>query len=480
MNVSRLLQAVIAAAVLGLTGWLLLKLWPTDDRTVASLETQTGKAATLVQLTAAKESVAGIRTAPVSRSDLVLTKTFPARFAYDDRQHVAVRTPADAVMDQLLVKPGDEVTAETPLAILRSSTVGEARSEVLRRQADLELLEARRLQMAEIQSAVNRLVASIRSEQDLDVIEREFAGATLGKYRMELLANYSKLQLARQLAESASGSQGGISGRIVQERISQQQQSRAELEGAIEMATFETKQAVRAAEADVDAAKRSLSIARQELALTLGVDADHAEALKVSPNESQLTRLEIKSPIKGTVEQIHFSATERLRAGDELFIVADTSRLWVEADIRGQDWTAVGVAPGLEVEVTTPANPDFEVGAKVYYVGREVDPSTGAIPLVAELPNESGMLRPGLFARVEIPVGTVQDAIVIPRTAIIDLLGETSVFVVKDGGYEPVAVETGKSTVDEMEILAGLAEGQQVVVEGVFMLKSELLLEGEE
>lgn len=480
MNLSRLLQAVIATAILGLTGVLFLKMWPTDERSESPVEAEASEATTLVQLTAAKASVAGIETEPVARRDLVLTKSFPARFVYDERQHVAVRTPADGVMDQLMVKPGDRVTADTPLAVLRSSAVGQARSEVLRRQADLELLEARRLQASSIQSAVANLIASIRAGQDPETIERQLEDATLGQYRMELLANYSKLQLAKQLAESATGSQGALSGRVVQERISQQQQARAELEGAIETASFETSQAVRAAEADVDGAKRNLSIARQELAMALGVNADDAQALQVSPNESELTRLEIKSPIAGTVEKTNFSATERLRAGDELFIIADTSRLWVEADIRGQDWTAVSVAPGHEVQVTTPADPDFESSASVYYIGREVDPATGAIPLVAELANESGMLRPGLFARVEIPVGVAKDTLVVPRTAIIDLLGETSVFVSREGGFEPVKVETGASTLEAMEIRSGLTEGQPVVVAGAFLLKSELLLEGEE
>ncbi len=160
--------------------------------------------------------------------------------------------------------------------------------------------------------------------------------------------------------------------------------------------------------------------------------------------------------------------------------MADTSRLWVEADIRGNDWDAIGVGPGLPVTVTTPADPDTVMKASVYFVGREVDPTTGAIPLVAEIANETGKLRPGLFARVEIPVESLADVLVIPRSAIVDLQGESSVFVIEDDGFQPVRVQTGASTSRLIEIRSGLQEGQQVVVEGAFMLKSELLLEGEE
>jgi RND family efflux transporter MFP subunit len=214
--------------------------------------------------------------------------------------------------------------------------------------------------------------------------------------------------------------------------------------------------------------------------MLIGVVAEQSEAIKISPNESALTRLEIRSPIEGTVERINFSATEWVVGSDELFVVADTSRLWVEADIRGHDWDAIRVGPEQTVSVTTPADPAAVMTATVYFVGRQVDPATGAIPLVAEVANESGKLRPGLFARVEIPIESIDNILVLPRSAIVDLQGETSVFVAQVDEYRPRPVQTGSSTSELIEIRSGLEEGEQVVVEGAFILKSELLLEAEE
>ncbi len=415
MNQSKILHGLIGLAAVLLTGWLLLHWWPSDEPTLSSSEAESAEASSHIHLTAAKASVAGIRTERVTRSRLDLTRTVPARFAYDDRQHVAVRSPADGVIDVVLVKPGDEVQPGQTLAILRSPAIGKARSEVLRRQAELDLLEARRTQAANIRNGVADLVSSLRAGNSPEVIQQQLVGATLGTYRGQLLANYSKLQLAGQLADAATRGGDAISGRIVQERLSEQQQARAELEGAVEQAIFETEQALRTAASDVDTAARNRSIAQQELAMLLGVQAEQANALTISPNDTALTRLEIQSPIQGTVERKNYSVTERVASADELFIVADTSRLWVEADIRGHDWDAVDVGPGQQLTVTTPADPDAVMQASVYFVGREVDPMTGAIPLVAEISNESGLLRPGLFARVEIPVDSIDDAIVIPR-----------------------------------------------------------------
>jgi RND family efflux transporter MFP subunit len=485
MNQSKLFHALIGIAAIMLTGWLLLQWWPSNE-SKESLDALTSgqqtppEASTHIHLTAAKAAVAGIRSEPVIRRKLELTRIVPARFAYDNRQHVAVRSPAEGVIDNLLVKPGDLVQAGQTLAILRSPTIGRARSEVLRRQADLDLLEARRSQMASIHSGVADLVASLRAGNSPEVVQRQLSDSTLGQYRGQLLANYSKMQLASQLADAATRSGGAISGRIVQERVSEQQQSRAELEGAVEQAIFETEQALQSAASDVDAARRNRSIALQELGMLLGVQAEQSSALTISPNETALTRLEIQSPINGTVERTNYSATERVTGGDELFIVADTSRLWVEADIRGQDWDAMNVSPGHPLTVTTPAEPDCVMKATVYFVGREVDPMTGAIPLVAEISNESGKLRPGLFARVEIPVESIENVLVVPRTAVVDVQGESSVFMVEEDGFRPIAVQTGAATSKLIEIRSGLEQGQQVVAEGAFLLKSELLLEGEE
>lgn len=481
MNRSKILHGLVGLTALVITGWLVIRWWPDSSSSVTPIDAPASDDVPQVHLTAAKAIAAGIRTEPVARRSLELTRTLPARFLYNDRQHVAVRTPTDGVIDNLLVKPGDQVAAGDFLAILQSPSIGTARAEVLRRQADLDLLESRRLQVASIQSGVASLVDALRAGNPPAEIQRKLGDATLGQYRASLLANYSKQQFARQLSEAAAGSAGAISGRIVQERISEEQQARAEFEGAVEQAIFETDQAFRGASSDVDAARRSLSIAHQELAMLLGVTRDEFESLSISPNDLALTRLEIRSPIAGTVERINYSATERVKGGDELFVVADTSRLWVEGDVRGRDWGAIDVTVGRVVTVTTPAEPHKVMAATVYFVGREVDPATGAIPLVAEIENPTGKLRPGQFARMEIGVDTVDDILAIPRSAVVDLQGEASVFVaLDDGGFQPAAVQAGATSAEWIEVRAGLREGQQIVVEGAFILKSELLLEGEE
>lgn len=486
MKRTQILSAIVALSVLMATGWLTVQWWPVDSDNTREITGEavvahaSEPASSLVRLSDAKTMAAKIQTQPVTRTSMVVTRTLPARFAYDDRRHVAVRAPTDAIIETVHVTPGDEVQAGDVIAVLRSPAIGEARGLVLQRQAELEIATRNQKWQSDICDGVKTLAADIRDGKAIDTIESDVVDATLGKYRGELLAAYSQSKLATQLSGSASSSAGAISGRVIRERQSRQQQARAGLEALIEQSLFETQQACKTASAKADAARRSLMVARQQLATALGVSGDKAALQTVSPGNQDLARLEIRSPLSGTVELRKFSATERVTAGAEMFIIADTSALWVEADIRGRDWRATNIRQGDRVSVMASNEPDQRYDGSVYYVGRQVDVASGAVSLVIEIDNNGQRFRPGLFARVEVPIETIEDTIAVPTPAVIDLDGQPSVFVRRDSGFAPIAVDVGVESSGLIQIDSGLSESDQVVTAGAFVLKSEMLLEGEE
>ena len=94
------------------------------------------------------------------------------------------------------------------------------------------------------------------------------------------------------------------------------------------------------------------------------------------------------------------------------------------------------------------------------------------------LTNDAGLLRIGLFgtARVAKGIATGTPRLAVPRNALIDVAGKTVVFVRQpDGDYEMHDVVPGESSVGMVEIVSGLREGEDVVVEGAFTLKSAVL-----
>ena len=106
---------------------------------------------------------------------------------------------------------------------------------------------------------------------------------------------------------------------------------------------------------------------------------------------------------------------------------------------------------------------------RITVVGRGVDAETGTLPLQATFPNPGGLLRPGQFGRVRLPVTTRKNAIVIPQRAVQELQGTYNVFVVgsdsvatdpRHQAREPESAAIGSSS-------EGLEPADRIVVEGL-------------
>ena len=90
-------------------------------------------------------------------------------------------------------------------------------------------------------------------------------------------------------------------------------------------------------------------------------------------------------------------------------------------------------------------------------------------------------MRPGLFVRVSVPVGVRTDVLTVPTQAVLQHDGKSFVFVAQnENQFRRVDVQTGDYGEERIEIVTGLKAGEQVVTSGAFILKSELLLEGED
>ena len=172
---------------------------------------------------------------------------------------------------------------------------------------------------------------------------------------------------------------------------------------------------------------------------------------------------------------------ERIQAAEGLIQLADTTRLWVRADIRERDWSTLAIAIGQPVSVQTPALPGKTLEATVAIIGRTVAVETNAVPLISDIDNPDGLLRPGMFVRVLIPDGTPTDCLVVPQSAIATNDGRTFVFVETGSReYHSRDVQTGLSVDPWIEIKSGLRPGDKVVKSGTAALKAELLLEADE
>ncbi len=487
MKRSHFTSLVIAIGMIAVTAVLLRTMFferpsPDDSAQDARDDIPAEADTTLVRLSASKADIAGIEFESVGEQSIWPMQTVPARFGYDESAHVTVRTPIDGVLETVIVQPGTPVQKGDLIATLRSPAIGTARSQLLQRLSELDLAATQSDWQSTVQSGVRQLVAAIRRRDSIETIKKDLESSVLGKYRGELLGKYSDLLLAQSLNDSLAEIRGtgAISGKVLIERQTKLNEAVSSLESALEQASFDVDQAGREFAAKTRVAGQAVASARHHLANLTGRPLPDDSNSEPFIDESSLSVLRILSPIDGTVQQRHHNATERVDAGDALFIIADTTKLWVRAELRGRDLNAAVVRGGDTLRVIPDTHRGIPTQGTVQFVGREIDPISGTVPMVAAVDNPQDVFRPGLFARVDVPVGPEKRSVVIPASAVIDLDGQTSVFVLHDGGYRPTAVAIGIRNGESCEVTSGLEVGDQVVTRGVFTLKSELLLEGEE
>lgn len=184
---------------------------------------------------------------------------------------------------------------------------------------------------------------------------------------------------------------------------------------------------------------------------------------------------DVTAPYDGTVVERHAARGEVVGPADQLFTVADLSRLWIELDVYERDLSRV--AQGDPVEVSTPAWPDRTFQGRVVYVGDIVAPERRTVRARVELPNEDRALKPGMFATARIGGAGGPMVVAVPRDAVQTVEGVTSVWVLGDepGEFVVQPVEIGESLPGGLVAVSiGLSPGDSLVVEGAFTLKSEL------
>lgn len=218
----------------------------------------------------------------------------------------------------------------------------------------------------------------------------------------------------------------------------------------------EARIAVRSAEYQLDA---------------LGIDADMREGLS-SPDAEALSRFSLEAPMDGVVTERHAVRGEVTEAGDvePTFVIADASRVWIDAAIYGPDM--LRVAAGSPARIRLASGEPIETA--VSFVAPQLGEATrtGLARLIVD--NAEGRLVPGAFVTVEIADADAASVVRVPAAAVQTLGGETVVFAPEDDGFEAHEVRLGRRGPDFVEIVSGLEAGDALVVEGAFALKAEM------
>lgn len=183
--------------------------------------------------------------------------------------------------------------------------------------------------------------------------------------------------------------------------------------------------------------------------------------------------LTVYAPNQGVVTHLMVREGMEVDPGQNLYTIADLSRVWVIADVYENElpWVAAGQAAHVELSYL----PGEDREGEVTYVYPFLDPKTRTARVRIELANPDQLLKPDMYANVTIDTEVLEDVLAVPEEAVIRSGTRTLVVeALGEGRFAPRPVELGlDSGAGWVQVREGLREGQRVVTSGQFLLDSE-------
>ena len=171
----------------------------------------------------------------------------------------------------------------------------------------------------------------------------------------------------------------------------------------------------------------------------------------------------IRAPFAGRVGLRRVSVGTLVTPGTVITTLDDLSSVLLDFEVP--ETHLAGVAAGQTLTARSAAYPEREFEGVVETIDSRVDPTTRAITVRARLPNEAGLLRPGMFMTVQV-LRELTQLLLVPEQAVVPRQERRYVFVVEDGVARRVQVETGRRTPGFVEIERGIEPGDVIVIEG--------------
>ena len=201
-------------------------------------------------------------------------------------------------------------------------------------------------------------------------------------------------------------------------------------------------------------------------------DISEAQVKALAKSGETKRTLTFRSPVAGIVTEKKALQGMRFMPGEELYQVADLSSVWVIADVFEQDIGAIALGALAQIRIN--AYPDKRFEGKVSYVYPTLNAETRTVSVRIELPNPGQLLKPAMFAQVEVPVSAKGSVVTVPVSAVIDS-GTRQIVLIQqgEGRFEPREVKLGARSDTHAEVIEGIKEGEQVVIAANFLIDAE-------
>jgi membrane fusion protein, copper/silver efflux system len=216
-----------------------------------------------------------------------------------------------------------------------------------------------------------------------------------------------------------------------------------------------------------------IEVAKQKLSFW---DITEEQIAEIEKSKKPMKTLTVRSPARGYVFQKPAVKGTKVAPGDKLFDIVDLSTVWILADIY--EYEMPFVKTGQKARITLSHYPGKEFLSKVDFVYPSLSGQTRTVKARFSIPNPKVLLKPQMFANVEIEVD-LGKRLAVPETAVLDTGTRQVVYVDRgDGYFAPRTVKLGIRSNGLAEVLSGIKTGEKVASSAVFLIDSEAKLKG--
>ena len=461
----------------------------------------------VIELTAEEISAIGLETAIAGPGviDVHISLTGEIKVNQDRMAHIVPTVPG--IVRQVLKGIGDTVIAGEIIAWLESTEVGGAKLDYLTKQSEISCCSIETVRAEEVYDNTLKLLETLKSTPSLETL-RNTDGGVMGNNRSQLVSAYAELIFARQsylrekdLYEKKISSKDDFLS--AQREFNKADAEYVALQDSISFQVkhdlLEARQAQQIREIELQAAIRllylhGLTAKDMEDLWSLAKDQNSQSTPQEECNDPDCTECAveghasagaeiigianekiawypIRSPFEGTIINKHITLGEFVTEASDILIVADLSSVWIDLHVYPSD--LMKIEKGQSVVISADQMPPGVEGV-ISYVGPVVGTESRTATARVVLPNSTGSLRPGLFVTAEVAIGGIEADVLVPKDVVQTLDGKKYIFIKDEHDFEPSFVRLGQSNTGFVQILSGLAPGQEYVTKGAFALKSKI------
>lgn len=196
--------------------------------------------------------------------------------------------------------------------------------------------------------------------------------------------------------------------------------------------------------------------------LNSAIASKNSTEAQMKTYQKQLSDCTVTAPISGTI------LTKNATVGSVLgnatpFVIVNLDTVKVKVNVAEEMVNKIKVGDTVKIKVASYSDEDFSGSISNIAPGANSD---GTYPVEIDIPNTDGLLKSGMFAQVTFDKEASSDSIVIDRDAVLSNSDGSYVYIVEDGKAKKAAVTTGIDNGDEIQVLTGINEGDQVVFNG--------------